>query len=950
MLKFKNSQLGNKIFYTTSVVLCTVFIIGSCVIYFILHGIISSHLENDLSRTVNNLQLVVEKSVSLSIRSYLRAVAHQFIENSEYYYDQVHDGLMDEGQAKQLAAQRMLKKSIGQSGYIYVIDSKAIVQVHPKESIVGRDYYEELFVKQQINRKSGFLEYEWRNPDEEMARQKILYMEYFEPWDWIISVSAYRDELTQLVSLEDFKDEVLSMKIDNQGYAFVVAESGDILAHSHLGDNVFEKFFGAAHFMRKLIESKRGKEFYDWQDPRDGKLKKKIVIYDSVDDYGWIVAATGYVDDFYAPLDIVRNILFVLLFVALLASFFISYFLSRSIMSPLHDLLQLVTKKSSEKGFQGGLQSENNEIRRLANVFIRYINQLDESNTTLQKMYVEQKNNAFNLSIFKEVFENVVEGISITDDKGNIVLVNPAFTKITGYSQEEVIGVNPRILKSNRHGPDFYSHMWTQILEDGFWSGEIWNKRKNGEIYPEWLTITAVKNVRGETGHYAAIFNDITMLIEQKEKIHFLAYHDHLTNLPNRLMIIEILNQSLEECKRHGGSVACLVIDLNNFKTFNDSIGQDYGDKLLEEYVKRSQVELRGEDQFGRIGGDDFVLIVDVKGSRVQNVIPIVERLFENVDSPFEVAEHKIHLTLSIGISFFPSDASCAEDLIKKANLALGKAKQGKGNSYAFFNQDMEEAVSKKLHFLENIRFGIEKREFLPFYQPKVNLLSGKVYGVEALARWRSDGELINPGNFIPLSEESGLVIPLSKQIYEKAFQEIKILHTQGIPLHLSVNLSPAQFVDEFFLENFLAIQKSSDLEEQFIELELTESILLENVQQTREQLAVLSDLDFSISIDDFGTGYSSLQYLKQLPLNTLKIDMAFVSGIGKSKDDERLIQTIVLLAKQFDLKIVAEGVEEKVQVDFLRALGCEAGQGHFYGKPMDFEELQKWLTTRETV
>ena len=939
-------KLSYKIFISVFATLSALFILSSWIVYSLTDSIITSHLNQDFTKTVDGIRQVVEKSASLSRRSYLRAIAEQYKDIAGVFYRQALAGKITEAEAKHTMTDLMMSHKIGNSGYIYIIDSNAIVKVHPKNDVLGMDVREELFVKKQLNKKSGYLEYTLKNPDDLVERQKVLYMSYFKPWDWIISVSAYRDELGQLIQQNDFNEELRSVKVMENGYSFVIDLQGNIILHPHLEGNVFEHP-AYAKFMQDLIKSKRGKFIYDWIDPADGLEKEKIIIFDTIDEHGWLVAATSYIKDFYAPLKILKNIFIGLLLTGLLLSVFISYFLSRSITSPLKNLIRDLSAHSDDNCLNQPSIDQLNEIESLSSYFAVYIDQIRANNRHLEKLNAEQRESALKLSIFKEVFDNIVEGISVTDKEGTIVLTNPAFTKITGYSASEAIGQNPRILKSDRHPSEFYENMWKQIREQGYWTGEIWNTRKSGEVYPEWLTISTVKNCDGEINHYAAVFDDITTLIEQKEKIHFLAYHDHLTNLPNRLTIQERLKELMSEQSRQGGNVVCIVIDLDNFKPFNDLMGQEYGDALLKEYAERTKAILRPEDVLGRIGGDDFVLLFTTPQKGNHHVLQIANRLFSSVNTPFDIAGHKTQITLNLGIAVFPDNARNPDELLKRANLALHKSQETKGNSISFFDSKFEDTIKKKLYFLNQIRLGVENDEFVPFFQPKVDLITGEIRGMEALARWTLDGKLVNSADFIPIAEESGLIISLSAQIYKKAFHETVKFHESGHFLHLSVNLSPAQFQDEYLIDRLLTIQKESGLDAKYIELEITESVLFNNTDHAKEILGTLAGHGFSISIDDFGTGYSSLQYLKQLPINTLKIDMTFISGIGNDKNDENLVQTIAILAKQFGLRVVAEGVERQDQIDFLIDQKCEDGQGYFYGKPMSSVDFTKWLSER---
>jgi diguanylate cyclase (GGDEF)-like protein len=425
-----------------------------------------------------------------------------------------------------------------------------------------------------------------------------------------------------------------------------------------------------------------------------------------------------------------------------------------------------------------------------------------------------------------------------------------------------------------------------------------------------------------------------------------LAYHDHLTKLPNRLFVHEKLDQMISECKRRNEGLICLICDLDNFKAFNDSMGHEGGDRLLNKFVERLQPLLRVEDTMGRVGGDEFIIVAKTGDSSSNYALSVTERIFSALSAPIHLTEQVIYVTVSIGIALFPEDGTRADDVFKRAILALNNAEKEKGNSFRFYNKAMEIEVQRKISVLARIREDLEKSRFVPFYQPKVNLVNGRISGMEALARWHSNEGLVSPGEFIPIAEDSGLIVEISKQIYEKAFADTAALLSEGHSLKLSINLSPLQLQAPRFFEDFADLQQSSGLPPSSIELEMTESVFFENTERVQALLKDIAAAGFTVSIDDFGTGYSSLQYLKNLPLDTLKIDMSFVAGIGSNKDDEHLVRTIVLLAKQFGLQVVAEGIEKEVQADFLKALGCNDGQGYYYARPMDFESFRLWLVS----
>ena len=946
----QKGKLSYTIFLTVCTAFFSLFFLGSWIAYTLLDTVITKHLDENLFKTVKSIRQIVETSVTLSSRSYLRAIAEQHLATVNFEYQWSLSGTITEKEAQQNSQTRILSKTIGSSGYTYIIDSHGVLQSHPVSILKGRDLSEWQFAKEQIDRKKGFLEYEWQNPGDAKPRKKVLYMDYFEPWDWIISVTAYRNELAQLIDLKDFRDEILSISIVDHGYPFVIDLNGELLVHPTMSGDALTKDDSYRPIFRDIIQARQGKIVYDWTDPVTKEKKKKLVVFEMIDDYSWIVAASGNVSDFYGPLEILKKLFFGLICGGFFLAFLVSYYLSNYITAPLNALLKRISEEQDEVMQEVLNSSDKNEIEILSEHFSEYVRLLNERNEKLRQLLQEQTETSLDLNTYKEIFENIVEGISITDSEGTIIRANPAFEKITGYSAEEAVGNNPKLLKSDKHPPEFYKEMWSMLKEQGFWSGKIWNKRKNGEIYPEWLTISAVKDKAGKVTHYAAVFNDITEIIKQQEKIQFLAYHDHLTELPNRLLVHEKLCQMISECRRRDEKLVCLICDLDNFKTFNDSLGPEGGDRLLSLFVDRLRPLLRLEDTLGRIGGDEFVIVAKTGSfSAAQFAQSSSERFFSSFTVPILLGEQSIYLTMSIGVSLFPDDADDADEILKRAMLALNNAEKKKGNSISFYNQTMESVVQKKIMYLAKIREGLENDEFIPFYQPKINLVTGRVTGMEALARWMSGGRLVAPNEFIPVAEDSGLILQMSQQIYAKAFSETAALIKQGHTLKLSVNLSPIQLQQGSFLEDLLALQQQSGLGAQYIELEVTESTLFENTDQVQSLLSTIVEAGFTISIDDFGTGYSSLQYLKQLPLSTLKLDMSYVAGIGKDKDDEQLVRTIILLAKQFGLHIVAEGVEEKSQVDFLRMLGCNDGQGYYFAKPMNLEEFKSWLDSHQS-
>ncbi len=604
---------------------------------------------------------------------------------------------------------------------------------------------------------------------------------------------------------------------------------------------------------------------------------------------------------------------------------------------------QMLLSKSAFLGFEN--QRKNGDIFPVE--MSAKVIEFNKKNAVLVvvREITERKEYEQKLKLFQKVFENALEGITITDAKGNIVAVNEAFTEITGYKSHEVIGKNPRILKSDRHDDNFYKTMWQNLKTQGQWEGEIWNRRKTGEAYPEWLSISAIKANSSDITHYVAVFHDITDLKHQEEQIKHQAYHDALTNLPNRLLLHDRLSVAINHAQRNGQKIAILFVDLDNFKHINDSLGHALGDQLLQAVSQRIVKLMREEDTVSRLGGDEFVIMLeDVKDESV--AIHIAERVLASFQRSFHVRNHELFITPSLGLTLFPDDGSDPETLIKNADLAMYRAKDKGKNRFQLFTSTMNDRVTKRLEMEGNLRKATEGDEFLVYYQPKIDIRTEKVTGMEALVRWqRPTGELVNPGDFIPLAEETGLIVNIGQRVLETACQQTKLLHEQGMTdLKVSVNFSPRQFQQSNVVDMIINTLQKTGLDPSALEIEITETIIMSNVESTVSRLQELSRQGISISIDDFGTGYSSLYYLKHLPIHVLKIDKSFIHDLSVDVNDSAIVETIILMAKNLNLRVIAEGVETQEQFQYLRDRNCDDVQGYLFSPPLPLSEFEKYL------
>ena len=547
-------------------------------------------------------------------------------------------------------------------------------------------------------------------------------------------------------------------------------------------------------------------------------------------------------------------------------------------------------------------------------------------------------------------FEDLRDGVIVTDARGHILSVNRAFTQITGYEADEALGQSMRLVHSGRHGKAFYSQMWTLLTQTGHWQGEIWNRRKNGEIYPEWLTIRAVRDETGPVTQYVGVFTDISRLKDSEAQADWLIHHDPLTRLPNRAQLQRRLELALSRARRRELQPALMVIDLDGFKTVNDSLGHPAGDELLVCIAERLQAQLRHRDFLGRLGGDEFLLILE-SGADVDSVSTLARELLQAVAEPVELScGQDAYVTASIGISRFPLAGSpTAVELLRDADAAMHQAKETGRNCFCFHTGDMHTRAMAKLEVEAALSRAIEREELRLHYQPKVDAASGLVVGAEALLRWqRGDAGLVPPGQFIPLAEQSSLILDIGAWVIDEACRQLRAWMDAGQPVvRIAVNVAARQFaagnLDIIVAD---ALQRH-DVAAHHLELELTEGMLMVNPQAGAAMLHSLRALGVKIALDDFGTGYSSLAYLQQFPIDTLKIDQSFVRRIGEVPDGEALVDAVIGLAHRLRLRVVAEGVETAEQRAHLVRQGCDEMQGYHFARPAPAEALQAMLSAQ---
>ncbi len=552
----------------------------------------------------------------------------------------------------------------------------------------------------------------------------------------------------------------------------------------------------------------------------------------------------------------------------------------------------------------------------------------------------ERKQADEELRLWATALEHIADGVMVIDLNGKIVAINPAFTQITGYTQAEALGQHSSLTGSKLHQPGFYEALWRDLAETGFWRGEIWNSRKNGEVYLEWLTVSAVRDDVGEVAHYVAVFSDITRAKEAQAKLDHLAHHDALTSLPNRLLFHDRLQHALAQAARNQTQLAVLFIDLDRFKNVNDTLGHHVGDELLKQVAKALSSHLREGDTLARLGGDEFIVLLEnVDGER--SASHVAGKLVAMFDQPFMVSDYELFVTCSVGVSMYPHDASDLHMLIRNADVAMYQAKARGRNNYQFYAPTMNGEGLERLRIEAMLRRSIEKNEIYLQYQPQVEIDTGRLIGVEALVRWHNP-ELgqVPPVRFIPLAEDIGFISQLGKWVLDEACRQMVRWQDDGLAVpKLAVNLSVRQFERGSVSGMVDAVLRDTGLEPHRLQLEVTESVIM----NTGDTLACINDLravGVGLAIDDFGTGYSSLAYLKQLPVQTLKIDRSFIKDISTDANDEAITVAIIQLGKSLNLSVIAEGVETAEQAAFLLRHGCNRAQGFYYSQAVGAAEL----------
>ncbi|KOE84971.1 diguanylate cyclase [Vibrio alginolyticus] len=549
------------------------------------------------------------------------------------------------------------------------------------------------------------------------------------------------------------------------------------------------------------------------------------------------------------------------------------------------------------------------------------------------------------LNLTTQIFNHSREGVMITDDKGNVIDVNAAFTAITGYQADEVIGRNPRILRSGHHDDAFYQAIWHNLSQNKSWKGEFLNRRKDGSLYPQLSTITPVFDDHQQVKNYLCVFEDISLRKAHEAKLEQMAYFDPLTELPNRTNLLQEIAHQIKRYNSTKLNFATLFLDIDHFKHINDSFGHYYGDQVLVELANRLKLCLKETDHIARIGGDEFVILL-TKLPPEQSLAPILDNIFSVFERYFDFGEESLRLSTSIGIANYPQDGQTPEALLKNADTAMYLAKKNGRNGYAFYSPELTDVAISRVRLQSALYQGVELKQFSLVYQPQFNLHNQTLLGFEALIRWHHPQlGLVSPDEFIPMAEKSGAIQSIGEWVLRTACQQAKQWLDAGYLLDkLSVNVSAIQLKQSNFIEMLIRILSESQLPAHKLEIEITEGFLIENKQKAIHDLQQIAELGVGIALDDFGTGYSSLSYLKGLPLQKLKIDRSFINDIPDDKESNAIVAAILAMGNSLSLIVTAEGIEDEKQMSYLDQIGCHFGQGYYLGRPLSVEDATNLL------
>ncbi len=932
---------------------------------------LKTRLEQEASYHAASVRSVVEAAAKASFNSTLHILAAKNLDIVTSLYQKSQTGALTPDEAKWLAAETLKAQTVGRTGYIFAYDSHGMIQSHPQKALMHTRLADSIFNPLQQAPASGLLKFQDTATGAARPQDLTFYKVSFAPWNWIIAVVCSTDEQRRMLPLPAITGALDATYVETDLHPFLLYGSGTFwppaptaAASSHEQQNAIR---GLVDTLRK---QKNGRTTGLYPAAGSHNLEEQTYFFQYIPAYDLIVGVSAASEALYAPLTTLRQRnLATLLAFALLSPAAI-WLLSHRLAAPLRRFAKDAAAADAQGISELHTDRGNDELVDIASHFNRLLvgfrhkqhqveTEKDVNDQALQLLHQEiasrkgtqqkllaeiatRKSAENYLLLFKNIFDNAIEGIFITNPDARILTVNTSFSMITGYQPSEVIGKNPSMLSSGRQSKEFYRQMWQSLRTKGSWSGEIWNRKKDGTIWPQWLSISEIKNDQHTTTHYFAFFHDISELKRREKQISIMAYSDALTRLPNRAALERQMAKAISRAARDQLTLAVFFIDLDNFKNINDSLGHDQGDLVLIEIAERLLQTIRSEDTLSRLGGDEFILLSE----NIENthaIFNLATRLLASLKTPILLGQNTIYMHASIGIAIYPEDGQTTQELIKNADMAMYKAKSEGKNKFVMFTREMNEQLLNRIRTENALRNSLKKKEFIVFYQPKIDLINEQPTSFEALVRWQKDGALIGPDDFIPIAEESGLIDEMSLYVLNEVCIFLGKLKQQDLQvLPVSVNISPRTFNNLKIVESIDTLLEKHRIDHTLIEFEITETTAMKDVRHTLAIMQRFRQRGIRFSIDDFGTGYSSLSYLSEMPVSTLKIDKRFISA--GDANCRSIVSTITAMSKQMQLKVIAEGVETNQQLQWLRGIGCNEVQGFYFSRPMPEPETLHYL------
>jgi diguanylate cyclase (GGDEF)-like protein/PAS domain S-box-containing protein len=825
-----------------------------------------------------------------------------------------------EAQAKQQALSFLSAQRVGPAGYFFVVDREGTVIMHPEPELVGANLSQEDVIQKVFDQGHGYIRYRWQNPSDSAPAPKTGYVVHLDEWGWYATASDYTEGFLERLSPMRLQDLVTSIDLPNVLAISLKSTDGEPLAETARWDEVSRQY-GLGMAAHGETDSRVGSG-------------NAIQVFLPVDRFDATVGVIYTPDVLYDVLE--RYLVGALL--ALIPAALLIYVLSRVsatlITAPIVRFTERFHRRVDPDGPADVRHSTDNDLGAMVLTQLRTLVRLDYEEK--RRRVAEQS-----LVVSRQVFLNTAEGIVVTDPDGIISEVNPAFTKMTGYESTDIVGEPASVLQSDEHDSVFFSELWRSLIDVGSWSGEIWNRRKDGTAVPQLCSIEAVQSGRG-TGveSYVAVYHDISEIKSTQQRLHHLANHDPLTGLPNRSFLTDMLGYSIAQAKREGRRLAVLFVDLDHFKDVNDSFGHDTGDRLLTWISEKLRGELREEDMIARFGGDEFVIVIpDV--SDTEDVALVARRLLASVREPYVIREQRIRPSLSIGIAVYPDGSLEQADLLRDADAAMYAAKHAGRNDYRFHDPAMNDVAHRRLAMQGAVARGLDEGEFSVVYQPIIGLKTDAIVGAEALVRWDGSPNPVPPDEFLPFLENSSMITRLDLWVLEEACAELAT-HLEELPegFYLSVNTGAANLLVDDYVERVTQAVRVAGIDPSRISIEVTETAAIKNFARARRTLQALRSHGFSIYLDDFGAGHASIRYLREFGIDAVKLDRQFINEVESSESAQSLVSGFVSLARGMNLTTIIEGVETQEQLDYVRSANADCVQGFFCSKPMQFHEL----------